>query len=256
MFDAFANALPAGIFTYFMIFCRIGGAVMLMPGFGEVYVLPRYRLLLALALTVIITPVVGGAVPAAPSAPLALFILLAGEIAIGIFLGTIGRIIMGTLHTAGTVMSFQSGLANAMTFDPVSASQAAIPALFLSTVGILLIFVADIHHFMLEAVVGSYTMLVPGTLPPFDDFAWSITRLVGGAFTLGIQLAAPFIAVGLVFYLGIGLLARLMPQVQIFFVALPVQIFLGFLAFAFTISAILMWFLNRYRELTETALGG
>ena len=79
---------------------------------------------------------------------------------------------------------------------------------------------------------------------------------MASSFVLGVQLSAPFIAVGLVFYLGVGLLARLMPQVQIFFIALPVQIFLGFLAFAFAVSAMLLWFAEQFRELFMAALGG
>ncbi len=248
--------LPADLFAFFLVFARIGSAMMMMPGFGETYVSPRYRLLLAGAITLMITPVIAGALPPFPSSPLSLFVLLFGEIVVGLFFGTIGRIIMSALHTAGTTMSFQSGLANALTFDPVSAQQAAMFALFLSLAGILFVFATDLHHLMLEAMVMSYSVLVPGTMPPIDDFSQAITRLVADSFILGVQLAAPFIAVGLVFYLGIGLLARLMPQVQIFFVALPVQIFLGFLAFALSVSAMLLWFQTRFQELFTASLGG
>ncbi len=248
--------LPADLFAFFLVFARIGSAMMMMPGFGETYVSPRFRLLLAGAITLLITPVIAGALPPLPSSPLSLFVLLFGEIVVGLFFGTIGRIIMSALHTAGTVMSFQSGLANALTFDPVSSQQAAMFALFLSLAGILFVFATDLHHLMLEAMVVSYSVLVPGTVPPIDDFSQVITRLVADSFILGVQLAAPFITVGLVFYLGIGLLARLMPQIQIFFIALPVQIFLGFLAFALSVSAMLLWFTSRFEELFTASLGG
>ncbi|MCH8917859.1 MAG: flagellar type III secretion system protein FliR [Alphaproteobacteria bacterium] len=248
--------LPADLFAFFLVFARIGSVMMMMPGFGERYVSPRFRLLLAGAITLLITPVIAGVLPPLPSSPLSLFVLLFGEIVVGLFFGTIGRIIMSALHTAGTVMSFQSGLANALTFDPVSSQQAAMFALFLSLAGILFVFVTDLHHLMLEAMVMSYSVLEPGTVPPIDDFSQVITRLVADSFILGVQLAAPFITVGLVFYLGIGLLARLMPQIQIFFIALPVQIFLGFLAFALSVSAMLLWFTNRFEELFTASLGG
>jgi flagellar biosynthesis protein FliR len=250
------DVLPAELFTFFMVFCRLGSAFIVMPGFGETYVTPRIRLIVAIGLAILVTPIVRDIIPPLPVQPLALIPLLAGEIAIGLFIGTIGRIIMGSLHTAGTIMSFQSGLANALTFDPVVRAQSAIPALFLSTAGLLLIFSTDLHHFMLASLVGSFNVFTPGVIPPFDDFAKSITNVVAQSFTLGFQLAAPFVTIGLVFYLAVGLLARLMPQVQVFFVALPVQIFLGFLAFSFTSSAILLWFLNRYREIFSAALGG
>ncbi|MDH3241514.1 MAG: flagellar biosynthetic protein FliR [Alphaproteobacteria bacterium] len=250
------DLLPTDIFAFFLVFARAGSAVMMMPGFGEQYVSPRFRLLLAAAITLLITPAIAASLPPMPVAPLALFVLLAGEIVIGIFFGTIGRVIMSSLHVAGTVMSFQSGLANALTFDPVSAQQAAMFALFLSISGLVFVFATDLHHLMLEAMVMSYVLIIPGTVPPIDDMSQVMSRLVADVFVVGIQLSAPFIAVGLVFYLGVGLLARLMPQVQIFFIALPVQIFLGFLAFALSVSAMLLWFTERFRDLFMAALGG
>ena len=195
------DLLPADLFAFFLVFARVGSAMMLMPGFGEQYVMPRYRLLLAGAITLLITPIIAATLPALPASPLTLFFLLSGEIVIGVFLGTIGRVIMSGLHVAGTVMSFQSGLANALTFDPVSAQQAAMFALFLSLAGLLFVFVTDLHHVMLEAMVMSYGLILPGAMPPISDFSQVISRLVADAFLLGIQLASPFIAVGLVFYL-------------------------------------------------------
>lgn len=253
---ALPQLLPFDLFTFFIVFARLGAALMVMPGFGEVYVYPRYRLILAVALTLVVTPVVASNLPGMPASPFRLLMLLSGEIMVGLFLGLVGRIIMAALHVAGTSMSFQSGLANALTFDPVSAQQAALPALFLGSAGVLLVFVTDLHHLMLRALVASYRLLQPGAAPPVDDMTGAIARLVGDVFILGVQLAAPFIAVGLVFYLGIGLLARLMPQVQIFFIALPVQIMLAFAAFALASSAILMWFISRFEDMYAGALGG
>jgi flagellar biosynthetic protein FliR len=250
------QALPAEIFAFFLVFTRIGAALMVMPGFGEIYITSRYRLMFAGALTVLLTPVLAESLPAMPASPLATLVLFFGEITIGAFLGITGRIIISGLNTTGTILSFQIGLANAMSFDPVAAEQSSITALFLSTAGFLLVFLADLHHVMLGALVMRYNVLTPGVMPPINDFSQVITRLVADVFIMGVQLSAPFIVVGLVFYLGIGVLARLMPQVQVFFVAMPVQIFLGFVIFALTVGAILSWFLERFPELFATALGG
>jgi flagellar biosynthetic protein FliR len=184
--------------------------------------------------------------PGLPATPLALFVLLFGEITIGVFLGLIGRIMLVALHTTGTVISFQIGMANAFVFDAATSQQASLPSMFLTVLGVLIIFTANLHHLMLRAVVDSYTLFTPGVMPPIEDFSQFISRLVADSFILGIQLAGPFMAVGLIFYLGIGLLARLMPQVQIFFIALPMQIMFGILVVALTLSAALMWFLDSF----------
>ena len=163
-----------------------------------------------------------------------------------VFLGLIGRIMLVALHTTGTVISFQVGMANAFVFDAATSQQASLPSMFLTVLGVLIIFTANLHHLMLRAVVNSYDLFTPGVMPPIEDFSQFVSRLVADSFILGIQLAGPFMAVGLIFYLGIGLLARLMPQVQIFFIALPMQIMFGILVVALTLSAALMWFLDSF----------
>jgi len=248
--------LPAEVFTFFLVFARIGAAIMFMPGIGDMYVPARFRLIFAGGLTLLLTPILAGTLPAMPNSPMLLAVILFGEITVGAFLGLIGRIIHSALHTAGTVISFQVGLANAMAFDPVVAEQSAVTAQFLTIAGILIIFATDLHHVMLMALASSYNVFIPGVAPPMDDFSQVITRLVGDTFILGVQLATPFIVVGLVFYLGIGVLARLMPQVQVFFIAMPIQIFLGFVVLALTVGAILAWFADRFPDFYTHALGG
>ena len=250
-----AELLSQDIFVVFLVFARTGSALMLMPGFGETYVNPRIRLMLAVAISLLVTPAVAGNMPPMPAAPVALLLLLAGEIIIGLFLGAIGRILLMALNTAGTVVAFQSGMANAFVQDPTVAQQASLPAMFLTTTGLLLIFVTNLHHVMLRAMVDSYVVFTPGVMPPIDDFSLVIARLVADSFILGIQLAGPFIAVGLVFYLGVGLLNRLMPQVHMFFIALPMQIILGITVLGLTISALMMWFLGRFQDFFSNLLG-
>lgn len=250
-----AELLSQDIFVVFVVFARTGSALMLMPGFGETYVSPRIRLMLALAISMLVTPVVAGNMPPMPTAPFALFLLLAGEILIGLFLGVIGRILLVALNTAGTVIAFQSGMANAFVQDPTVAQQASLPAMFLTITGLLLIFVTNLHHMMLRAMVDSYSMFTPGVMPPIEDLSHVISRLVSDSFILGIQLAGPFIAVGLVFYLGVGLLNRLMPQVHMFFIALPMQIIIALTVFSLAISAMMLWFLNRFEDFFSNPLG-
>ena len=111
-----------------------------------------------------------------------------------------------------------------------------------------MIFVADLHHLMLMAIADSYTLFKPGGPIPFGSFSEVVTRILADSFKLGIQLAAPFLVVGTVFYAGLGLLGRLMPQVQVFFIAIPLQIMLAFIVMSFTLSAGMFWFLSRFED--------
>lgn len=250
-----STLLPQDLFTFFLIFARIGSALMILPTFGEPYVPPRFRLLLAIAITMLAAPVLGVTFPGLPDSPLTMVLLLIGEIVIGVFLGTIGIMLISILQVAGTIISFQASLSNGFVFDPAVSQQGSLPSLMLTTIGVLLIMVADLHHMMLRAVVESYSMFAPGALPPIDDMSASISQLVARAFLIGVQLTGPFIAVGLIFYLGVGLLARLMPQVQVFFIAMPLQVLLGLAALAIVLPVTLLWYLDQFRDTFASALG-
>ena len=240
--------LTAGLFEYLLVFARIGSAVMLLPGFGEAYVAPRIRLVLALLLSFVVMPLAGADLPPLPASSLQLFLLLGGEIVIGIFLGTITRLLLVGLLTAGMIIALQSGVANALANDPASAQQGSIIGNFLMALGVILIFATDLHHLMLRALIDSYSLFVPGAPLALGDMAALITRIVSVSFVLSMQIAAPFILIGLIFYLGLGLLARLMPQVQVFFIAIPLQIMLGMFILMLGTSVAMLWFLQRFEK--------
>ncbi|MPY74061.1 MAG: flagellar biosynthetic protein FliR [Alphaproteobacteria bacterium] len=239
--------LPAEIFSYLLVFSRIGTTISVLPGFGESYVSPRIRLLLALTITVVLTPVVSDRLPALPASPLSLLLLVGGEGLVGLFMGSIARVLLSTLATGGAILAFLIGLANAQLFNPLLSDQGALPGVFLSVMGLLMIFVTDTHHLMLMALLDGYSLFQPGAALPLGDFANLMAQVVAGSFRIGMQIAAPFLMYAIVFYAGMGLLARLMVQMPIFFVALPVQILLGLFTMLLTLPAVLLWFLNYYQ---------
>ncbi len=240
------DLLPVEIFGYGLVFARIGSAMMLLPGIGEAYVAPRIRLQLAFLISLLIAPLLQESLPNLPASPIRIMVLVGSEIVIGIFIGTVARLLITALATAGTVMSVMGGFGFASLFNPLMPDQGAFTAVLLTLMGVLLIFATNTHHLMIMALVESYTMFAPGAPPMFEDISDSIARLVTSSFKLGIQIAAPFIVVGTIFYLGLGLLARLMPQFQVFFIGLPLQILLGLALLSVTLTSGIMWFLDSF----------
>lgn len=251
-----AELLQGEVFAFFLVFARIGAGIMLLPGFGETYVSPRIRLMIALALSVSVFPLVSAAVPELPENVLALFVLIFGELLIGLFLGAAARLLLMVLQTAGMLIAHATHLAAAQVFDPSQGTQGTLPGNFLSVLGVLLIFATNLHHLMIGALITSYTTFPPGMAPPVDDFAALATRLVAGGFTLALQIASPLLVVALVFQVGLGLLARLMPQMHVFFIGMPLQIVVGFSIFAVTLAAGMTWYLDRFAEPFTTFFGG
>ena len=248
--------IPQNLFAFFLVFARIGAVLMLMPGFGEAFVPPRLRLIVALAVSLVVLPIVARVMPAMPATPVDLLVMLGKEIVAGLFIGAAARTMMAALQAAGMVAAYQSSLANALVNDPASQQQGALAGSFLSITATLLIFATDLHHVMLGAIVDSYGLFVPGRPLPVGDLSAATARVVAESFVLAVQVAAPFIVVGLLFSAGLGLLNRLMPQVQMFFIIMPLQVFLGVLLLMVTVSSILLWFMNAFGEGLRTLFTG
>ena len=244
------------LFAFLLIFMRFGTAIMLMPGIGDSFVTPQIRLLFAVSFCFILTPVLATTLPAIPASTPALILLLLSEAYIGLFIGTVMRILFSALDTAGATISLQAGFANAMVFNPATATQGSLVGALYSMLGLTLIFVTNLHHFLLATVVDSYILFpAQGLFPDTGSVSDIIARTVSVAFATGVQIALPFIIVGLLIHTTFGLLGRLMPQIQIFFLALPVQILMSLIILTMVLSAGMLYWLDNYAGALSRLLG-
>ena len=238
--------LTTELFSMMLVFARIGSAAMLMPGFGDSTVPSRAKLLLALAITVLVAPVLNPTLPRLPPNMGDLFLLIGGEIAVGIFIGYLMRLLVSTLETLGMIISFQIGLSSAIIFNPMISEQGSLIGVMLVTLAVVIIFQTDAHHLMLRALMDSYTLFVPGQLPPIGDFSEMMTKMIARSFRVAMELAGPFLLLNTLLYIALGLLSRLMPQLQVFFVAIPLQLGLGYLLLVLTLTAIMLTFMEGF----------
>jgi len=244
----FEELLSLNIFAFMMIFARVGTAFFLFPGFRGTQVNVRARLSIALAVSFLLTPVLMDILPPMPGDPFMLLLILGGEILSGAILGTTAMILFAAVQVAGTVISFVSAMANALIFDPIAQQQSAIVAGFLSTAATLLLFVTDLHHVMIQSLIDSYSLFQPGAAHIVGDISELIVRQVSATFKLGVQLAAPFIVVSIVYNLALGLMTRMSPQIPIFFVAMPFQLVLSIVILMIVVPSILMTFLTHVQD--------
>ena len=162
-----------------------------------------------------------------------LFALLAGLV-----------LLASTVTVAGALIAQQVGLSYAQQLDPSMGETNAVVGTFLTLLGTVLIFATNLHHLAIHAIEGSYTLLPPGAPLPTGDMAELTVQLVSGSFLLGVQLAAPFLILGFAVNAAMGLLARMMPQLQVFFIAMPVNVLTGFVVMALVLSTMMTLFLN------------
>jgi flagellar biosynthetic protein FliR len=235
--------LPALAAVFMLAFARIGAMVMLLPGLGEVNIPVRIKLSIALLLTMIVLPLHRQAYQVDLQSMAPLLVMMVHEIVIGIVLGATARVTLSALQVAGSVIAQQMGLGFVTAVDPTQGQQGVLIGNFLTMLGVTLLFSTDSHQLVIAALSDSYKIFAPGELIPSGDVASLATKAFAAAFKIGLQLSAPFLVFGLVFNIGLGVLARLMPQMQVYFVGAPLSILIGFLIFALVLTAMMGTFL-------------
>lgn len=248
--ESFLNELiVANVVTFMMIFARLGVALLIMPGIGDSFVSPQIRIHFALAVSFVLTPFLSPSIPDISIGSGHFVLLIVSESFIGMFIGIVMRIAISALDTAGMIVATQAGFANAQLFNPVTATQGSLTGALYSVLGITILLLTNMHHYMLTALVNSYQAFpVNGSFIDLNSVTEVITRTVASAFKVGVEIAIPFLIVGTLLQIGFGLLGRLMPQVQIFFLALPVQILLSLIMLAMVLSAGMLFWLNNFES--------
>ena len=240
------SLLPVLAATFMLVFARVGAMVMLLPGLGESNIPVRIKLAIALLLALIIVPLHRADYHVNMDALSALLVMFVYEILIGIVLGATARVTLAALQVAGAVIAQQLGLGFVTSVDPTQGQQGVVIGNFLTMLGITMLFATDSHHLVIAALNDSYSIFSPGEVMPSGDVAALATRAFAAAFKIGMQLSAPFLVFGLVFNIGLGVLARLMPQMQVYFVGVPLSILAGFLIFAVVLTAMMGSFLDYF----------
>jgi len=237
-----SDLLSGGIFVLFLVLARVGTAFAFLPGFGDTYVNPITRLLLSLGISFVLLPVLWPIMPVLPKQPSILLALYGHEVIIGLFIGSVARLLLMSLDMAGILIATNTGLSAATSFNPSLSSAGPIVTTLLTMSAVLILFVTNMHHMLLGSLVNSYNVFKVGDILPSQDLSVAVTDIIAHAMQLGFQLAAPFVVMGLVFNVGLGLLARLVPQMHVFLIGLPVQILVGLTILSLIIMKMIqMW---------------
>jgi len=248
--------LPSTAFLFMLIFARVGSILMLLPALGEQSIPTQLRLTFALAFALVLLPLLSSTLPHTPTDLGAVGVMLVHEIAVGLILGAVTRLIVMATEVAGAIIAFQTGLSMAQGADPSQTGvQGAVIGNFLSMLGITMIFATNLHHLALSAIVGSYQAIKPTDPLMFGDALQMVLSTTAEAFILGAQMAAPFIVFGLVFNVGLGILARLMPALQVYFLATSANIWLGLILFGALLTMMMGWYLTHVQQ-QFSLLGG
>lgn len=223
----------------FLIFLRVGPVVSLMPGFGEQSVPARVKLGLAVAATVIMAPLIAP-FSDTPWNSTELFWFSATETLAGLIFGIGLRLFVMALQTAGTIAAQSTSLSQIL-----GNSAEPMPAIghVLVVGGLALAMMAGLHVKFISYVAYSYDLIPAGQFPAASVISeWGVQQ-VSRAFSLGFQLAAPFLIVSLLYNLALGAINRAMPQLMVAFVGAPAITAGGMILLALVSAAMLMTWL-------------
>lgn len=235
MFE-FIDSIEKIVPIYLLIFVRLTSMMVVMPIFSHALINPRFRSLIAFSFTLIIGSMI------LPNSDLNLSsiwqfaILIISEALLGFILGFGTKIVFEAFSVAGTMIGLQMGIAYANIIDPTTRQQVPIISQFLMLLAILFLFAIDGHLFIIETMVRHFEIIPLGLSQLSDQTGQAIIKGGSMMFLKGLQFAAPAMIMLLLIDTGIGFMARVMPQMNIFFVALPVKIGVGIIMLIFSVN--------------------
>lgn len=240
--------LSLEVYHFLFVFTRLSAAFLFMPFYSSRMIPRRIRLLFAASLAVLLTPLLSKVMPAAPASVLELFRLLIIEITAGLFLGLFPYILLTAIEVVGSSASQATSFANATAFDPSTNVQSTVISTFLMLTATLLIIVTNLHHVMLGSIIASYGLFPPGEPLLLGDMAAFLGKTLTSAFKYGFQIASPFVILTVILYSSMGVMARLMPQLNIMFIVMPLQVYLGLSLLMISLPLMMYWFIRYFDD--------
>ncbi len=233
----------------FVALARIATVVAVYPLFGHQSVPAATKVGLSLFLTVLLYPSLRGMHVELPLQTVPLLLVLTREVLVGMAIGFVAAMLFAGVELGGTMVGMQMGLAIVTTMDPQTREQASLIGQAQQLVALLLFLVIDGHHFLLRALYHSFDA-VPILGGSFNGtLVEKVVRMAGAIFTSGVRIGAPGMVALLLTSVALGVLARTVPQMNVFFAALPANIAIGLLVLTLSMPVFAVAFRKLYAEL-------
>jgi flagellar biosynthetic protein FliR len=226
--------------AFALVLARVGPAMALLPGVGEAVAPAAVRIGLALSITILLMPELQPMMPPVPAAGLSMALMVAGEVVTGLWFGWITRMIALALPICAQFIGYLIGLSSVLQPDSeLGAQSGALGKLFEMAAPVLLLG-SGLYRLPLTALHGLFQLIPPGHILPIGDTTEIAIHAVATGFSLALQLAAPFVVIAIVWNISMGLIARIVSRMQIYFVSMPGQIMAGLALLMITVNAIIL----------------
>jgi len=221
---------------FLLVFARFGGLMVSAPILGSANFPATAKIGLAGLTALIITPTLPALPEALPADAMPFALIAAEEFLIGLLLGFVMGLVFAAVQLGGQIMDMQTGFGMMNVFNPAMETQFPIFGFLLFILGVMYMLVIQGHHMMIRALIATYEHAPIGGLPTDPDLYLRLASMGSMIFVDGIMLAAPVATAMLLAYLTMGLLGRVVPQIQLFVVGFPVTIATGLIVIGFSIG--------------------
>ncbi|MCJ8520834.1 flagellar biosynthetic protein FliR [Pseudorhizobium tarimense] len=239
---------PQGtILALFLAFCRMGACIMVLPGFGSARVPTNVRLLVAIAVSMAVLPLLWDTIYPRASSPGATYVgLIVSETAVGVVYGLIARLYTLGMQYAGAILTMSIGFTAPGGSDVLEDTSENQLTNLLSFSALLMLFMMDFHHVVFRALVESYAATPLGDVIDPQKMLITLTDTLRATTGLMLRLASPFLIYGLMFNVAIGLINKLAPQIPVFFISTPFLITGGLFLLYLSIAAFIRQFADGF----------
>lgn len=221
--------------AFILVLLRVSAIIVTIPVISESSVPARVKAALSILITLIVLPLVAPKIPPTESYHVLIFMYrMAGEIMIGLVIGYIAKLVLAGIQMAGDIVGFQMGLSIANVIDPMTSEQVSIITELQYLIALLIFLAVDAHHIFFSAIIQSYSVLNPLAFHFSGPLTQAVLSYSKEMFIIAVKLAAPIIAVMLFTNVGLGVVARTVPQINIFIVGMPLQIAVGLIFLGLT----------------------
>ena len=240
---------------FLFVFFRVGALILFVPVLGSRQIPSSMKIGFILFLSIVIFPLVQDRSVPEPQGTFELSIFLISDVTIGLGIAFIARLIFTAVQIAGTVVDFQMGFGVVNVIDPQTDTQVSVTAQFHNIIAVLIFLVIDAHHFIIQAIVESFFIINPAEINFASITPEYMLYLFSATFTTAVKIAAPIMAILFFLSVGLGLVARTVPQMNVFIVGFPLQIGVGLLMVGLSISFFNMLVQQQMYELPGKFMG-
>ncbi len=236
------------IVVFLMILLRISSAMIVFPVFNSLYIPTPAKIGISLVLSLIISPLVISSQMVVPEIVAQIIFVLVKEVLVGLVLGFLASMIFACVELAGQLVSMQMGFGIVNVYDPQTSRQIPIVGQFYLYLAMMVFLAIDGHHFLIEGLYKSFQVIPPSTATFRVGIVDLHMSVAADIFVAAIKIGAPIIVSLLLTSVALGLVARAVPQMNVFFVGMPLKIAMGLAAMAISLPLFAYFFTSVYHK--------